>query len=97
MMEQTNSEIAAIADELIDQSKEPWPGKELDRLHYWREKAIHAAAKLKSIPTRDATIQSLRDQNAELERQIAHIKSGGEYICQCGIRKSCNHSGDAGF
>jgi hypothetical protein len=40
-------EMEAIADRLIDQQGEPWPGgTESDRLHYWRDKAITASREL---------------------------------------------------
>jgi hypothetical protein len=45
------STLAAIAEYLIDQRDEPWPGSDSDRLHYWRSKAITAANRLTSIRT----------------------------------------------
>jgi hypothetical protein len=42
--------IGRVADRLIDQRDEPWPsGTESDRLHYWRDKAIKAAADLRTL------------------------------------------------
>jgi len=38
-------------------------------------------------------INALPCADVELER----IKSGGEYICSCGLRKFCNHDVEPGF
>lgn len=41
--------LRSIADRLVDQQDEPWPdGSESDRLHYWRDKAIHASRDIHS-------------------------------------------------
>lgn len=46
-------QIEQIADFLIDQRDEPWPGgTESDRLHYWRNKAIAAARDLQALSAR---------------------------------------------
>lgn len=42
-----------------------------------------------------AAINALPDSDDA--KELARIKSGGEYICSCGLRKSCNHTGDPGF
>jgi hypothetical protein len=41
-------EITAIADNLMFQLEEPWPGSDSARLHYWRDKAIKAANDIKA-------------------------------------------------
>lgn len=41
--------LAEVAEYLIDQRDEPWPGADADRLHYWRDKAIHAANRLRTL------------------------------------------------
>jgi hypothetical protein len=44
------SKLEAIANQLVDQSDEPWvSGTAVDRLHYWRDKAIHAAAAIRNL------------------------------------------------
>lgn len=41
--------LLAIADYLIDQRDEPWPEiSNSDRLHYWRDKAIEAANRIRA-------------------------------------------------
>jgi hypothetical protein len=42
--------LEAIARDLIDQDGEPWiSGTDADRLHYWRDKAIKAAAAIRKL------------------------------------------------
>lgn len=41
---------AKLAVWLVDQRDEPWPaGTDIERLHYWRDKAISAAAALAAL------------------------------------------------
>ncbi len=42
-------------------------------------------------------VEDRRAENERLREELAHIKTGGEYLCSCGLRKSCNHHGAAGF
>jgi hypothetical protein len=45
-------EIEGIARELVDQDGEPWmDGVSAERLHFWRDKAIKAAAALRTALT----------------------------------------------
>jgi hypothetical protein len=42
--------VEEVAEYLIEQRDELWPlGTESDRLHYWRDKAIEAARRLRSL------------------------------------------------
>lgn len=44
------AECEQIARTLIDQDAEPWmTGTDADRLHYWRDKAINAAAAIRAL------------------------------------------------
>lgn len=40
-----------LAERLVDQRDEPWPGSDTARLHYWRDKAIEVAAALRTLPS----------------------------------------------
>ena len=45
-------EALEVADYLIDQRDEPWPGPDGPRVHYWRDKAIAAANRLRAALSR---------------------------------------------
>ena len=54
-----DAEIAQIADYLTNQDDEPYAGfGDTDRLHYWRDKAITAANRLRALKE---TTDALRD------------------------------------
>lgn len=50
-----------------------------------------AAHRTAALQQQDAEIETLRATLLETLEQLDHIKSGGEYICSCGIRKQCVH------
>lgn len=50
----TEGDRLAVADFLESQQDEPWPGgTESMRLHYWRDKAIEAARRLRGLSSKD--------------------------------------------
>lgn len=51
---QSDERLREIADFLIDQQFEPWPGEEHVRTHYWRSKAIKAANDLIALTKPEA-------------------------------------------
>jgi hypothetical protein len=62
-------EALEIADYLTHQQDEPWPGPDSARLHYWRDKAISAAKRLRA-PMTSPTAPTTDDAEliAELRR-----------------------------
>lgn len=68
-----------IADFLIDQRDEPWPGgTESDRLHYWREKAITAARGLKALSARPAVGEDVVERVQDM--LVAAYKAGATAV-----------------
>lgn len=52
MDKETSKALEEIAFDLIDQRNEPWTlnnGLSHDRVHYWRDKAIEASRRIKTI------------------------------------------------
>lgn len=58
--------VEAVAQYLVDQQDEPHPGPIMDRVNYWRDKALTAAERLRAIdeahryPTEDAYLRTCR-------------------------------------
>lgn len=103
---QNNSIAVTKADRLVAWRYRPdcyqgnetytkWMKGLYDKIPLLQSFAAHRTAAIQQQATE---IETLRAALLEAVEKLDHIKSGGEYICSCGIRKQCvHHNFDGAF
>lgn len=84
-----------------ERTKAAWDSGVYDKTRHIQSYAQHRVASearhLKLIAKLNDKLSKTTAQNSEIAAELARIKSGAEYICSCGLRKSCNHNHEQAF